>query len=98
MKDELTASKWGARILNALFRKSGLDSPRLHVEVTDRQVSLTKRGKSIYDGLLFGNPKKDARVFSNLLDAVIYAASKEVGDWYAPVFAEQIRDKLAEVC
>lgn len=97
MNKQFKAARIGCCILNALFGERH-ERRGLHVKVTDNSVGVFDGSKSLYEAMLFNDPRKDGRVFGNVLDKVIEKAVEKVGVWYAPVFAEQVKEKLAEVC
>lgn len=97
MNKQYKAAKIGCRIINALFGEKH-ERRGLHIKCNERSVGVFDGAQSLYESMLFGDPRKDGRAFANVLEKVIEKACDKVGVWYAPIFAQQVKEKLAEVC
>ena len=99
MSMNLKAARIGARLFNLLFAK-GDRKERIALRYLGDRIKVVQGCKApLYEGLLFGNPKKDARVLMNAVQAIVCEAKKKAGEWYGPKFAEEIGNRLLqEVC
>lgn len=84
--------RMAVRIFNCLFKD------RLRLLWGEERCSLARGPQHIFDSVVYGSPKRDARVFHILYEKIREEGVKRSGVWYGPAFDAAVEKALAEVC
>jgi hypothetical protein len=83
--------RMAVRIFNCLFKD------RLRLFWCAERCSLARGPEHIFDSVMYGSPKRDARVFHILYEKIRAEGVKRSGEWYGTAFDAAV-EKAMEAC